>query len=92
MIVPIVIAYHVMQAHLERILLCALKIRIASSVRLLEVDLFAEALRKPDPESFETILAKQKKSQEDAFKAFEEKVKQKDLPEVRPEDRPDYWR
>ena len=58
----------------------------------IEVDLFAEALKKPDPETFDQILSKQKKSQEDAFKFFEEKIKDKDLPEVRPEDKPDHWR
>ncbi len=64
----------------------------ALRLKRIEVDLFAEALRKPDPESFEKMLAKQKKSQEDAFEAFEEKMKQKNLPGARPEDRPDYWR
>ena len=58
----------------------------------IEVDLFAEALKEPDPNSFDQILSKQKKSQEDAFKLFEEKIKDKDPPEVRPEDRPDHWR
>ena len=55
-----------------------------------EVDPFAEALKKPDADAFEKILGKQKKSQEEAFKSFEEKLK--DPPEVQPEDRPDYWR
>ena len=55
-----------------------------------EVDPFAEALRKPEPDAFERILAQQKKSQEEAFKGFEEKILEK--PAVRPEDKPDYWR
>jgi len=58
----------------------------------IEVDLFAEALKKPDPNSFDQILSKQKKSQEDAAKFFEEKIKDKELPEIRPEDKPDFWR
>ncbi|MBI4603283.1 MAG: AbrB/MazE/SpoVT family DNA-binding domain-containing protein [Planctomycetes bacterium] len=61
-------------------------------LRAVEVDLFAEALKAPDPDSFEKILERQKKSREEAFKAFEEKVKRGDGPEVRPEDKPDFWR
>jgi hypothetical protein len=64
------------------------------TVRLtkVEVDPFAEALKKPDEGAFEKILKKQKKSQQEAFEAFEERVKKGDFPEPRPEDHPDYWR
>jgi bifunctional DNA-binding transcriptional regulator/antitoxin component of YhaV-PrlF toxin-antitoxin module len=64
------------------------------SVRLrrVEVDPFAEALKKPDAGMFEKLLEKQKKSQEDAAKAFEEKIRKGDSIEIRPEDKPDYWR
>ena len=64
------------------------------AVRLqhVEVDPFAEALKKPDESAFEKILEKQKKSREDALKSFDDKVKRGDLPEARPEDKPDYWR
>ena len=55
-----------------------------------EVDPFAEVMKKPDPSEFDRILGEQKKSQADAFKAFEEKIKKP--PEVRPEDREDHWR
>ena len=57
-----------------------------------EVEPFVEALKKPEPDAFERILSQQKKSREEAFKVFEERVKTKDFPEVRPEDKPDYWR
>ena len=43
-----------------------------------------------EPDEFDRILGEQKKSQADAFKAFEEKIKKP--PEVRPEDREDHWR
>ena len=54
-----------------------------------EVDLFAEAMKKPDADGFEKALKRQKTSREDAFKEFEERMK--DPPEVRPEDRPEFW-
>lgn len=56
----------------------------------IEVDPFEEAMKKPDPSEFDRILGEQKKSQQDAFKTFEEKIKKP--PEVRPEDRSDHWR
>lgn len=63
-----------------------------NGVRLekVDVDPFAEAMKKPDPSEFDRLLGEQKKSQEDAFKAFEENIKKP--PEVRPEDREDHWR
>ena len=64
----------------------------AVQLRRVEVDPFREAAKKPDADAFEKILSQQQKSQEDAFKAFEERVKAKDISPPRPEDRPDYWR
>ncbi len=63
-----------------------------NGVRLQKVDVdpFAEAMKKPDPSEFDRLLGEQKKSQEDAFKAFEENIKKP--PEVLPEDREDHWR
>ncbi len=63
-----------------------------NGVRLekVDVDPFAEAMKKPDPSEFDRLLGEQKKSQEDAFKAFEENIKKP--PEVLPEDREDHWR
>ena len=58
----------------------------------IEVDPFAAALEKPDESAFEKILEKQRKSREDAFRSFDDRVKRGDVPEVRPEDKPDYWR
>jgi bifunctional DNA-binding transcriptional regulator/antitoxin component of YhaV-PrlF toxin-antitoxin module len=61
-------------------------------LRRIEVDPFAEALKKPDAGMFEKLLEKQKKSQEDAARIFEEKIRKGDSLEIRPEDKPDYWR
>jgi len=61
-------------------------------LRRIEVDPFVEAMKKPDEGAFEKILEQQKKSREEAFRRFEERVKRKDFPEVRPEDKPDHWR
>ena len=54
-----------------------------------EVDLFAEAMKKPDQDGFDKVLKKQKESQSKAFEEFEENIK--DPPELRPEDRPEFW-
>ena len=54
-----------------------------------EVDLFAEAVKPPDPDSFEKILKKQKESTRKASEDFEKKIK--DPPKLRPEDRPEFW-
>jgi AbrB family looped-hinge helix DNA binding protein len=64
----------------------------AARLRRIEVDPFEEALRKPDADAFEKLLEKQKKSREDAIRSFDDRVKRGDVPEVRPEDKPDYWR
>ncbi len=58
-------------------------------LRRVEVDLFAEAMKKPDSDAFDKVLKKQKDSQSAAFEDFEKRIK--DPPEVRPEDRPDFW-
>lgn len=54
-----------------------------------EVDLFAEATKKPDADAFEKIMKKQKESAEKASKDFETKIK--DPPKLKPEDRPQFW-
>ena len=64
----------------------------AVHLRRVEVDPFVEALKKPEADAFEKILTQQKKSKEAAFKTFEERVKTKDFPELKPEDKPDHWR
>jgi bifunctional DNA-binding transcriptional regulator/antitoxin component of YhaV-PrlF toxin-antitoxin module len=61
----------------------------AVELKRVEVDLFAEAVKKPDGDTFEKILRKQKESTEKAFKDFEVKIK--DPPQLRPEDRPQFW-
>ena len=63
-----------------------------AGVRLekIDVDPFEEAMKKPDPDAFDRILADQKESQKKAFDTFDERIK--DPPEVQPEDRPDQWR
>src|SRR5262245_30403532 len=58
----------------------------------LEVDPFAEAQKAPEPDALEKRLAADRQRQEEARKVFEERLKGKDLPELRPEDRPDFWR
>jgi len=55
----------------------------------IEVDHFAEAVKKPDADAFEKIMKKQKESTKKAFQDFETKIK--DPPEIRPEDRPQFW-
>ena len=64
-----------------------------SAVRLerVEVDPFAEALRKPDADAFDKILAQQRQSEEDALRSFDDRIREGDVPEPRPEDRPDFW-
>jgi antitoxin component of MazEF toxin-antitoxin module len=59
------------------------------SLKRVDVDLFAEAARKPDADAFEKIMKKQEESREKASRDFEVKIK--DPPKIRPEDRPDYW-
>lgn len=54
-----------------------------------EVDHFAEAMKEPDQEGFDKVLRRQKESQTKAFESFEERLK--NAPELRPEDRPDFW-
>jgi len=62
-----------------------------NTVRLkrVEVDPFTEAVKAPDPDTFDKILKEQIESQQKAFDTFDEKIK--DPPEVKPEDRPDHW-
>jgi bifunctional DNA-binding transcriptional regulator/antitoxin component of YhaV-PrlF toxin-antitoxin module len=58
-------------------------------LKKVEVDVFAEAVKKPDEDAFDKILKKQKESTEKAFKDFEVKIK--DPPPFRPEDQPQFW-
>ncbi len=58
-------------------------------LKKVDVDLFAEAAKKPDEDAFEKIMKKQKESTEKAFQDFEVKIK--DPPKLRPEDRPQFW-
>ena len=58
-------------------------------LKRVEVDLFAEAVKKPDADAFEKILKKQRESTEKAFQDFEVKIK--DPPKLNPEDRPQFW-
>ena len=58
-------------------------------LRKVDVDLFAEAVKKPDADAFEKIMRRQKESTEKAFQDFEVKIK--DPPPLRPEDRPQFW-
>jgi bifunctional DNA-binding transcriptional regulator/antitoxin component of YhaV-PrlF toxin-antitoxin module len=56
-----------------------------------EVDLFEEALeKKTDEDAFEKILHRQAESRTRALDNFEEKLKDPP-PDLRPEDRPDFW-
>jgi hypothetical protein len=58
-------------------------------IRRIEVDLFAEAMKQPDPDTIEKILQKQKETTKKAAEDFEKKIK--DPPKLRPEDRPEFW-
>ena len=58
-------------------------------LRRVEVDLFAEATKKPDADAFEKIMKKQKESAQKAAEDFEVKIQSP--PPIRPEDRPDFW-
>jgi len=62
------------------------------SLRLekVEGDPFAEAMKKPDSDALDKLIAEQSESQKKALDTFAERIKSS--PEVRPEDRPDYWR
>ena len=55
----------------------------------IEVDLFAEAVKKPDVDAFDRILKKQEENAAKAVEDFEKKIK--DPPKLRPEDRPEFW-
>ena len=58
-------------------------------LRRVDVDLFAEAAKKPDADAFEKIMKKQEEAKKKAFQDFEVKIK--DPPKLRPEDRPQFW-
>jgi len=59
-------------------------------LRRVEVDLFAEAVKKPEADAFEKIMKKQRESAVKASEDFEEKIKNPPPP-LRPEDRPEFW-
>ncbi len=53
-------------------------------------DPFAEVQKKPDPDAFDKILKKQKEGLDQAEREFTQRMKDPP-PEVRPEDRPEFW-
>jgi bifunctional DNA-binding transcriptional regulator/antitoxin component of YhaV-PrlF toxin-antitoxin module len=53
-------------------------------------DPFAEAQKKPDPDAFEKILRRQREGLDQAERDFMQRLKEPP-PEVRPEDRPEFW-
>ncbi len=55
-----------------------------------DVDLFEEALKKPDEGSFDEIMKRQAEEKEKAFDLFDKKI-QEPPEEVRPEDKPGFW-
>ncbi len=59
------------------------------SLKRVEVDVFAEASKAPDADSFEKIMKRQEESAQKAAKDFDKKIK--DPPKLRPEDRPQFW-
>ncbi|MBN1418269.1 MAG: hypothetical protein JXP34_05800 [Planctomycetes bacterium] len=69
-----------------------LKIDVQEGKLILEkiaYDPFAEATKKPDLDAFDKIMKKQKDSVRKAAEEFEDMMKKP--PEIRPEDRPDFW-
>lgn len=53
-------------------------------------DPFAEAQKKPDPDAFDKILRRQREGLDQAERDFMQRMKEPP-PEVRPEDRPEFW-
>ncbi len=53
-------------------------------------DPFAEAHKKPDPDAFEKILKQQREGLDKAERDFMQRMKEPP-PEVRPEDKPEFW-
>ncbi len=53
-------------------------------------DPFAEGQKKPDPDAFEKILKKQKEGMDEAEREFLQRMKEPP-PEIKPEDRPEFW-
>lgn len=69
-----------------------LKVEVEGGKVILEkiaFDPFAEARKTPDLDAFEKIMKKQQESVRKAEEEFEDMMKKP--PEVRPEDRPDFW-
>jgi bifunctional DNA-binding transcriptional regulator/antitoxin component of YhaV-PrlF toxin-antitoxin module len=61
-------------------------------LRRIEVDPFAEARKEPDADQLERHLERQRQAREEAARRFDERLRQPGATEVRPEDRPDFWR
>ncbi len=61
----------------------------AVTLKKLHYDPFLEAGKKPDPDGFEKIMKQQKEGMKAAEQEFRERLKKP--PELRPEDRPDFW-
>jgi AbrB family looped-hinge helix DNA binding protein len=58
--------------------------------RIVPVDPFADALKKPDADALEKLVDEQKRERAAAEGRFEELLE--NPPEVKPEDNPDLWR
>ena len=58
--------------------------------RIAEIDPFAEAMKKPEPNAIEKMLTAQQKDRAEAEDRFEELLE--NPPEVEPEDNKDLWR
>jgi antitoxin component of MazEF toxin-antitoxin module len=58
--------------------------------RIVAVDPFAEAMKKPEADALEKLMDEQDRDRAEAENRFEELLE--NPPEVKPEDRPDLWR
>lgn len=60
-------------------------------LEIVDIDIFAEAAKKPDEDSFEKALRKQAEKKDRAFDVFEKKIQETPGEAPRPEDRPGFW-
>ena len=58
-------------------------------LKKIQFDPFAQAAKKPDPDAFEKIMQRQKEGLVEAEKEFMDRLKEP--PEIKPEDRHDFW-
>lgn len=58
--------------------------------RIVPIDPFAEAMKKPEADAFEKMVDAQEQDKIEAESRFEELIE--NPPEVKPEDNPDLWR